>query len=84
LVQDQGETELKAAGILGCAEELKRGLNAELGPKDFFEIAYRSGFKISDQVREQGAGRCKSGAYSIICEHFAEACNTAIGPQMGF
>jgi len=39
LVQDQGGAEFQPAGILKYVEDLKRGPNAELGPKDFFEIA---------------------------------------------
>ena len=32
------------AGILWYFEELKQGFNAELGPKDIFEIAYNPDF----------------------------------------
>jgi hypothetical protein len=39
LVQDQGGAEVQPAGILKYSEELKRGPNTEIGPKDFFEIA---------------------------------------------
>jgi len=39
LVQDQGGTEIQPAGILKYSEELKRGPNTEVGPKDIFEIA---------------------------------------------
>ena len=39
LVQDQGEAEFQPTGILKYVEDLKRGSNAEVGPKDFFEIA---------------------------------------------
>jgi hypothetical protein len=39
LVQDQGGAEIQPAGILKYSEELKRGPNTEIGPKDFFEIA---------------------------------------------
>ena len=39
LVQGQGGTKLQPAGILKYVEDLKRGPNAEIGPKDFFEIA---------------------------------------------
>ena len=39
LVQNQGGAELQSAGILKYSEELKKGLNTEFGPKDFFEIA---------------------------------------------
>ena len=38
LVQDQGGAELQPAGILKYSEELKQGSNAEIGPKDFFEM----------------------------------------------
>jgi hypothetical protein len=39
LVQGQGGGEVQPAGILKYSEELKRGPNTEIGPKDFFEIA---------------------------------------------
>jgi drug/metabolite transporter (DMT)-like permease len=39
LVQDQGGAEPQPAGILKYVEDLRRGPNAEVGPKDFFEIA---------------------------------------------
>jgi hypothetical protein len=39
LGQDQGGAELQPAGILKYVEDLKRGPNTEVGPKDFFEIA---------------------------------------------
>jgi hypothetical protein len=39
LVQGQGGAEVQPAGILKYSEELKRGPNTEIGPKDFFEIA---------------------------------------------
>jgi hypothetical protein len=39
LVQDQGGSEFQPAGILRYVEDVKRGSNAEIGPKDFIEIA---------------------------------------------
>ena len=39
LVQGQGGAEFQPAGILEYVEDLKRGPNAGIGPKDFFEIA---------------------------------------------
>ena len=39
LAQGQGGTEFQPAGILKYVEDLKRGLNTEIGQKDFFEIA---------------------------------------------
>jgi len=39
LVQVQGGAELQPAGILEYSEDLKQGPNAEIGPKDFFEMA---------------------------------------------
>jgi len=46
---------------------------------------FRSGFKISDQVQGQGAGRSKKRSPAVGgMSHLKEACNTAIGPQMGF
>jgi hypothetical protein len=37
--RDQGETEDQPAGILKYVEDLRRGLNADIGRKDFFEMA---------------------------------------------
>jgi hypothetical protein len=42
LVQDQGGAEFQPAGILKYSEELNRGPNTEVGPKDFFEVASKS------------------------------------------
>ena len=39
LVQDQGGAEFQPAGILKYNEDLKRGPNAEIGLKDYFEMA---------------------------------------------
>ena len=39
LVQDQGGAKVQPAGILKYSEELKRGPNTEIGPKDIFEMA---------------------------------------------
>jgi len=41
LVKYRGGAKFQPAGILLYFEELKRGTNKEIGPKDFFEIAYR-------------------------------------------
>jgi len=37
LVQDQGGVEFLPTGNLKYVEDLKRGPNAEIGPKDYFE-----------------------------------------------
>jgi hypothetical protein len=39
LVQCQGGAEFQPAGILWYVEDLKRGPNAEIGPKNYFETA---------------------------------------------
>jgi len=39
LVQGQGGGEFQPAGILKYVEDLKRKPNADIGPKDIFEIA---------------------------------------------
>jgi len=38
LVQDQGGREVQPGGILAYFEDLNRASNAEIGPKDFFEM----------------------------------------------
>jgi hypothetical protein len=38
LVQDRGGAELQTAGILLYVEDLKRGTNKDIGPKDIFEM----------------------------------------------
>jgi len=39
LVQDRGGAEFQTAGILEYVEDLKRGTNKDIGPKDIFEMA---------------------------------------------
>jgi hypothetical protein len=39
LVQDQGGREFQTGGILLYFEDLERTPNADIGPKNFFEIA---------------------------------------------
>ena len=39
LIQNQGDDKFQPAGILKYVEDLKRVLNTEFGPKDYFEIA---------------------------------------------
>jgi len=38
LVQDRGRAEFQTAGNLLVVEDLKRGTNKDMGPKDIFEI----------------------------------------------
>jgi hypothetical protein len=38
-VRDQGGAEYQPAGILKYVEDLRRGLNADIGRKDSFEMA---------------------------------------------
>jgi hypothetical protein len=38
LVQDRGGAEFLTAGILLYVEDLKRGTNKDMGPKDIFEM----------------------------------------------
>ena len=35
--------------------------------------------KIVDYVQGQGENRFKSGAYTVVFEHFESVCNTALG-----
>jgi hypothetical protein len=39
LVQDRGGAEFQTAGILLYVEDLKRGTNKDIGPKDIFEMS---------------------------------------------
>jgi hypothetical protein len=41
LERNQGISELKTAGILEVCRVFSRGINAEFGTKDFFEMASR-------------------------------------------
>ena len=41
LVQDRGGAEFQTGGILLYVEDLKRGTNKDIGPKDIFEIGSR-------------------------------------------
>ena len=38
LVQDRGGAEFQTAGNLLVVEDLKRGTNKDMGPKDIFEV----------------------------------------------
>jgi hypothetical protein len=38
LVQDRGGAEFQTGGILLYVEDLKRGANKDIGPKDIFEM----------------------------------------------
>ena len=42
LVQDRGGAEFRTAGNLLVVEDLKRGTNKDIGPKDIFEMAFRT------------------------------------------
>jgi hypothetical protein len=44
LVQGRGGAEFQTGGILEYFEDLKRGTNKDIGPKDIFEIASKSPF----------------------------------------
>ena len=46
LVKYRGGAKLQPAGILLYFQELKRGTNKEIGPKDFFEIASTNKFLL--------------------------------------
>jgi hypothetical protein len=46
--------------------------------------APKSGFKILDRAKEQGALRQKSGAYTSVREHFLSERNAAIWCEMNF
>jgi hypothetical protein len=39
LVQDRGGAEFQTAGNLLVVEDLKRGTNKDIGPKDIFDMA---------------------------------------------
>jgi hypothetical protein len=54
LVQDRGGAEFQTAGILLYFEDLKRGTNKDIGPKDIFEM--------SSSYRRWGGLAIKSGA----------------------
>jgi hypothetical protein len=52
--------------------------------RNFHNFISRSGFKTSDQVQGQGVRPIEKAQHTWVCEHLSEACNAAIGPQMGF
>ena len=58
-----GGDEFQPAGILWYVEDLKRGTNTEIGPKDFFEIAFN---KIEWSIHEDS----KSNSNYIWCIRF--------------
>jgi hypothetical protein len=58
--------------------------NAVFGQKMTVSKAPISGFKSLDRAKEQGALRQKSGAYTVVREHFLPECNAAIWCEMNF
>jgi len=46
LVQDRGGAEFQTAGILLYVEDLKRGTNKDIGPKDIFETASNMYYEV--------------------------------------
>ena len=48
LVQDRGGAEFQTAGNLLVVEDLKRGTNKDIGPKDIFEMGSTQWFDIWD------------------------------------
>jgi hypothetical protein len=46
LVQDRGGAEFKTAGILLYVEDLKRGANKDIGPKDIFEMGSNKNWRM--------------------------------------
>ena len=49
---------------------------------------YKRGLEVvsKPQIRFKGKAQAdrESAAYMGVCEHLSEACNAAVGPQMGF
>jgi len=43
---------------------------------------FKPAFRALDLVRGQGLGRFKSGAYTIVREHFEATHNAAIGQEI--
>jgi hypothetical protein len=54
-VQDQGEAEDQPAGIHKYVEDLRRGINADIGRKAFFKIASANFGLIYPEVKGQRA-----------------------------
>ena len=48
-----------------------------------FALKNRTYLKNMDQGSGQGTGQRKSGAYTVVCEHFLLACNPATGGTLG-
>ena len=66
MVQYQGRTEFQTTGILTYVEDLKRGSNTEIGPKDIFEIASKN---VARSIRQETVRSIfKSGLYCITSE----------------
>jgi hypothetical protein len=77
LVQGQGGAEFKPAGILKYVEDLKREPNAEIGPKDIFEIASKYPALISSG---SGSFSSKSAHLTAIMKSVFELPPEAAAP----
>ncbi len=54
-------------------------VNTHLKPNLIRLIKIEPISKIVDHAQKQGVSRRKSAAYMLVCEHFKEVHNTAIG-----
>ena len=50
-----------------------------LDDRDYLNHKVKAIFKIVNHVQGQGANRFKSGAYTVVFEHFESVCNKALG-----
>ena len=68
MVQDRGGAELQTGGILLYVEDLKRGTNKDIGPKDIFEMASnKSGQNTQTELKT------RKEDYNIMVEVTEEA-----------
>jgi hypothetical protein len=57
-VRNQGETKTQPAGILKYVEDLRRGLNTDIGRKGFFEMASNIRYHNRSTLANRYPHRC--------------------------
>jgi hypothetical protein len=73
-----------SVGAASCRETVFSFRQRRIRSKDDRFNTPKSGFKILDRAKEQGALRKKSGAYTAVREHFFSERNAAIWCEMNF
>jgi heme-degrading monooxygenase HmoA len=81
LIQDRGEAELHTGGILLYVEDLKRGINKDIVPKDIFEMGSKGKTKEAvELLKDVRSHALKQPGYisgETLINHY-DPCNITV------